>query len=131
MIEESVKTIGGAAASLVAEISTRLYAEAAPAKPTAPYVVFEKGEEVPVAGVWLNSGWYHTTFRFTAYAATAKKAKEVRNLVTAAYRRYHSNGATVSGHKIDDVEDTGDQAGDYDEDLGLFWEEVELEFFHN
>jgi uncharacterized protein DUF3168 len=131
VIEESVKTIGTAHAGLSAEIGARLYAEAAPAKPLAPYVVFEKGGPRPVAGIYLDSGWYHTPITFTAFASSAKKAKEVIALVRAAFQRYHSGGAAVSGHQIDDAEATGDGDHDYDPELELFWEEIELEFFHN
>lgn len=131
MIEEAIKTIGGAHGGLTAEIGTRLYSEAAPPKPTVPYVVFEKGGPRPVAGIHLDSGWYHTPFTFTAFAASAKKAKEVIAQVRAAYQRYHSNGALVSGHLIDDAEATGDGDHDYDPELELFWEEIELEVFHN
>jgi hypothetical protein len=131
MIEESIKTIGAAHAGLTAEIGTRLYGEAAPAKPTVPFVVFEKGGPRPVAGVYLDSGWYHTPFVFTAFATSAKKAKEVIAQVRLAFQRYHSAGALVSGCYIDDAEATGSGEHDYDPELELFWEEIELEFFHS
>jgi hypothetical protein len=131
VIEAAIYTIGTTHVGLRALIggappATRLFPAAEERRHDLPVVVYEKGDPVPVAGIYVDSGWYHT-----ARAGTALLAKQVIEQVRLAYQRYHSAGAEVSGHKIDDVKATGGGQEYFDPDLDCFAEEIELEFFHN
>ncbi len=128
MIEEALKTRAGAVAGLTALVSTRVYAVAAPQRPTLPYVVFEKDDPRSVQGIYVNTGWAYTPITFTAYADTALEAKQVVVQLRAAFARLH---ATVSGVQIDDVEDLNDGLDGYDHELGCYFESLALEFFHD
>jgi hypothetical protein len=119
--------IGGAAPA------TRIFPAADVREHAMPHVVYEKHDPAPVAGIYQDSGWYHTRFTFTAYAPTSLLAKQVIEQVRAAYQRYFSGGVVVAGtvHKIDDVKATDSGGEYYDAELDAFAEEIELEFFHN
>ena len=128
MIEDAIYTIGQAAAGLTALIGTRLYPSGVQERPTAPFVVYDKEDPIPVAGIHVDSGWYHTTFTFMAAATTARAAAALIAQVRVAYQRYN---ATVGSHIIDDIKAMPNGSSYYDEELELFIEEIELEVFHN
>lgn len=136
MIEEALYVIAKAHPGLTGLIGSgdniRLYPDAKD-KPTLPALIYAKGDPDPIAGIWQDSGWYHTVFSFTALGSSAKAAKEVIVQARAAFQRYHSNGAVVAGtdHKVDDVEALPTGQDYYDHELDCFAEEIELEFFHN
>ena len=129
MIEEAIKTIGGAHSGLSALISTRLYDGQAPQGAALPYVEFTKTDWQPVAGVQVNSGWGHSRVTFSAHAATLLAAKQVMLQVRAAFDRYHG---TASGVAIDAVGTlaTGEGGEDYDYELDHHLVDEEIEFFH-
>ena len=137
MIEEALLVLAKAHSGLTALIGSgndiRFYPETEEREHAAPRVVYANEDQDPIAGIWSDSGWYHTIFSFTAWGSSALAAKEVIDQVRDCFQRYHSNGAVVSGtsHKIDDVLGRAVMDAGYDHDIGQFWEAIELEFFHD
>lgn len=130
MIEQAVKTIGGAHAGLAALIGTRLYAGQAPQGAALPYVVFAKnGDFRPVAAIHVNSGWGHSDIWFEVHGATLLQAKTVMLQVRSAFDRYEG---TASGVQIDPTETlaSGDGEEDYDYELDHHVVAGEITFFH-
>lgn len=132
MLSDAIYSLGSNHGGLVALIGAHLYPTAETRKHQVSRVVFEIQEQVPVAGIHVDSGWFHSRVTFSCFGNTQREAALVAAQVRLCYQRYHSAGAAIAGHKIDDVEALpGTGAQDFDADLDQFVEEVELEFFHN
>lgn len=130
MIEEAIKTIGGAHAGLSALIGTRLYAGQAPQNAALPYVVFEKDGFRPISGVHVDTSWGHSDITFTSHAASLREALLVNAQVVLAYNRHH---ATVGSVQIDAVGTllNGEAEDDYDYELDHHVVDQGITFFHS
>ncbi len=129
MIEEAIKTIGGAHAGLVALVSTRLYAGQAPQNAALPYVVFEKDGFRPISAIHVDTDWGYSDFTFSSHAATLREALLVNAQVVLAFNRYHG---TVGSVEIDTDGTllTGQAEDDYDHELDHHLVDQGITFFH-
>lgn len=131
IVEDIAYSIGSVHAGLTALIGSgsacRLYPVGKVNMPTLPAVIFTKGDEEPVEGVWADSGWFYTTITFEVLAASAREAALVMAQVRAAYKRYHG---TVSTAKVDDITSDGNLTAYYDQELDCYVEELDFKFFH-
>jgi hypothetical protein len=128
VISDAIFTLGQAHAGLVALIGTNLFPVAEKREHQVSRVVYDVDDQEPVAGIWQDSGWYHTRVTFSCYGATQREAALVAAQVRACYQRFHG---TSTGHAIDDVKATGSGSSYFDPELEQFVEELELEFFHD
>lgn len=132
IIEDTVFAIGSAHAGLTALIgsgsSCRLYPAAQDPEPALPYVIFTKGDPMPIEGYYSDTGWFKTEIAFEAHAATAREAALVMAQVRAAFARYKGTVGGVA--KVDDVHTIGNGSAYYDEELAHYCEELEFEISH-
>ncbi len=132
MLGDAIYTLGSQHAGLVALIGDNLFPVAEQREHQARRVVFEIGEQEPVAGIYQDSGWFHSPVTFSCYGETARDAGLVAAQVRACFQRYHSAGVAIAGHAIDDVKAAaGSGAQHFEPELEQYVEEVVLEFFHN
>ena len=138
MIEDAAYTIAKAHAGLTALIGSgdncRFYPAGEQTTTTLPRVEYVKEPPRPIQGVWLDTGWFHTSFDLLVLAATAREAGLVVEQLRSCFARYHSAGAVVgsTSHKVDDIETVeADAAADYDRELGCYMQNIAFEFFHN
>lgn len=78
-----------AVSGVTALVSTRVYINKAPQKPTLPYVVLEADDDnAPAHAMGADIGIKRADVRLYCYAGTPQAAKEISLAVTAALRRY-------------------------------------------